>query len=74
VEVNNSVRVFTFVPDNLGALTVSARRVENWGLAHSDGQGEEAYLVGHIVTNVMLCVYERGHKGEKKKEKRGYLL
>jgi hypothetical protein len=27
--VKSSVRVFTFVPDNLGALIVSDRRVEN---------------------------------------------
>jgi hypothetical protein len=38
--VKSSVRVLTFVPDNLGALIVSDRRVENWVSAEFDPYGE----------------------------------
>ena len=62
VEVNNSVRVFTFVPDNLGALTVSARRVENWWLACLYYEYWVAHLIGHLV--IYVCVWTRSQEGQ----------
>jgi len=46
--VKSSVRVLTFVPDNLGALTVSDRRLENLVSVVVEARAETTYFIGHV--------------------------
>ena len=53
--MKSSVRVLTFVPDNLGALIVSDRRLENLVSVVVEARAETTYFIGHV--SICQCIY-----------------